>query len=75
MVLEEANSSPFREPGEPVDFTKHVLPILDERCISCHNAPYEKNGRTIHPKAGLRLDNYEWVMKGNLDNTVVEAEI
>lgn len=60
-------------PDEPVDFTNHVLPILDERCFSCHNAPYEKNGRTIHPKAGLRLDTHEWVMKGNLDNTVVEA--
>ena len=44
-----------------------------ERCQSCHNAPYDKNGRTIHPKAGLRLDSYEWVMKGNLDGTVVEA--
>ena len=60
-------------PDEPVDFTNHVLPILEEKCQSCHNAPYDKNGRTIHPKAGLRLDTYEWVMKGNLDDTVVEA--
>ncbi|MDA8775469.1 hypothetical protein N9N13_07050 [Opitutales bacterium] len=60
-------------PDEPIDFTNHVLPILEDRCFSCHNAPYEKNGRTTHPKAGLRLDTYEWVMKGNLDNTVVEA--
>ena len=50
--------------GEPIDFTKHVLPIMEERCISCHSTPYEKNGRTIHPKAGLSLDNYESVMKG-----------
>ena len=61
------------EAGEPIDFTKHVLPIMEDRCFSCHNAPYEKNGRTIHPKAGLRLDTHEWVMKGNLDDTVVEA--
>ena len=60
-------------PDEPVDFDSHILPILADRCQSCHNAPYEKNGRTIHPKAGLRLDTYEWVMKGNLDGTVVEA--
>ena len=46
---------------------------MEDRCFSCHNAPYEKNGRTIHPKAGLRLDTHEWVMKGNLDDTVVEA--
>ena len=61
------------EAGEPIDFAKHVLPIMEDRCFSCHNAPYEKNGRTIHPKAGLRLDTHEWVMKGNLDDTVVEA--
>ena len=60
-------------PDEAIDFKQHVLPIMEERCFSCHNAPYDKNGRTIHPKAGLRLDTYEWVMKGNLDNTVVEA--
>lgn len=73
LAIENAKVSAIPRPDEPIDFTNHVLPILDERCFSCHNAPYEKNGRTIHPKAGLRLDTHEWVMKGNLDNTVVEA--
>jgi len=73
LALESKQVSVLPGPDEPVDFKRHVLPILEERCNSCHNAPYDKNGRTIHPKAGLRLDNYEWVMKGNLDNTVVEA--
>ena len=59
--------------GEPVDFTNHVLPILEDRCFSCHQEPYDKNGRTIQPKAGLALNTYELVMKGNLDNTVVTA--
>lgn len=58
---------------EAVDFTSHVLPILEDRCLSCHKEPYEKNGRTIQPKAGLALNTYELVMKGNLDNTVVTA--
>ncbi len=61
------------KPGEPIDFTSHVLPILEDRCTSCHNEPYEKNGRTIQPKAGLALNTYELVMKGNLDDTVVTA--
>ena len=69
----ESVASVLPKDGEPIDFTKHVLPIMEERCISCHSTPYVKNGRTIHPKAGLSLDNYESVMKGNLDNTVVEA--
>ncbi|MDA8989364.1 hypothetical protein N9H22_02740 [Opitutales bacterium] len=59
--------------GEPIDFTNHVLPILEDRCLNCHNEPYDKNGRTIQPKAGLALNTYEMVMKGNLDNTVVTA--
>lgn len=71
LVIETKKAS-LPGPGEAVDFDAHILPIMVERCQSCHNAPYDKNGRTIHPKAGLRLDTYEWVMKGNLDGTVVE---
>ena len=59
------------EPGEPIDFQSHVLPIIQERCIDCHGAPFQKNGKTINPKAGLRLDTYEMVLKGTLDGTVV----
>ena len=59
------------EPGEPIDFQSHVLPLLQERCTDCHGAPFEKNGRTINPKAGLRLDTYEMVLKGTLDGPVV----
>jgi len=68
-----ANSGSQPKAGEPIDFTNHVLPILEDRCFSCHQEPYDKNGRTIQPKAGLALNTYELVMKGNLDNTVVTA--
>lgn len=73
IALAAEKVSVLPAPGEAIDFKQHVMPIMEERCFSCHNAPYDKNGRTIHPKAGLRLDTYEWIMKGNLDNTVVEA--
>ena len=46
---------------------------MEDRCFSCHQEPYDKNGRTIQPKAGLALNTYELVMKGNLDATVVTA--
>ena len=69
----EKKSGGLPKPGEPIDFTNHVLPILEDRCFSCHQEPYDKNGRTIQPKAGLALNTYELVMKGNLDNTVVTA--
>ena len=54
-----------------VDFTKHVLPIFNERCSDCHKAPFEKNNRTIKPKAGLRLDTFEFTMKGSTDGKIV----
>ena len=32
------------KPGEPIDFDRHVLPILEERCNSCHHAPFDRSG-------------------------------
>ena len=58
-------------PDEPVSFNDHILPLLENRCLNCHGEPYVKNGRTIKPTAGLQLDTYEMVMKGNLDGTIV----
>ena len=60
-------------PDEPVSFTNHILPLLEKRCLNCHGEPYVKNGRTIKPTAGLQLDTYEMVMKGNLDGTIVSS--
>ena len=72
-LAEEKKGGSMPKSGEPIDFTSHVLPILEDRCFSCHQEPYDKNGRTIQPKAGLALNTYELVMKGNLDATVVTA--
>ncbi len=58
-------------PDEPIDFEKHLMPMIEESCMDCHGAPYVKNGRTIQPKAGLRLDSHEWIIKGNLDGPIV----
>ena len=57
--------------GEPIDFNKHLLPILEAKCNDCHAAPYMKGDRKIAPKAGLQLSTYEMVMKGNLNGEVV----
>lgn len=61
------------KPGEPIDFDRHVLPILNDRCDSCHHAPFDRSGRLVNPKASLRFDSYQQVMKGNLDGPVVVA--
>jgi hypothetical protein len=54
-----------------VDFEKQILPILEERCIECHKAPFELNGRIKEPKAGLRLDGAGHIMIGSDDGPVV----
>ena len=54
-----------------VDFQKEVWPILEERCVECHEAPYEKNGIMKQPKAGLRLDGAAYIMHGSDDGAVV----
>ena len=50
-----------------VDFEKEVFPLFEERCIECHQAPREKNGRLIKPKAGLRMDGLAHLMFGSDD--------
>ena len=30
--------------------------------------------RTIKPSAGLQLDTYEWIIKGNVDGTIVTGD-
>ncbi len=57
--------------GEGINFEKQILPILEERCIECHKAPYEKNGRMVNPKAGLRMDGLAHLMFGSDDGLVL----
>lgn len=47
-----------------VDFQKQILPILEKRCLECHKAPFEENGRIKKPKADLRLDAAWAILKG-----------
>ncbi|MDC0368991.1 hypothetical protein OAN13_04775 [Opitutales bacterium] len=54
-----------------VDFEKEVFPLFKERCIECHQAPQEKNGRLIKPKAGLRMDGLAHLMFGSDDGPIL----
>lgn len=47
-----------------VDFEKQILPVLKEKCFSCHEKEKEENGRIKKPKGGLRLDGASFIMKG-----------
>ncbi len=54
----------------PVKFETEVLPFLEKKCVECHRAPYEKDGKTIKPKAGLRMDG-AWAIKAGSENGAI----
>lgn len=56
-----------------VGFEKEILPILEKKCVECHKAPYEKDGKTVKPKAGLRLDAAWAIQKGSENGAVLVA--
>jgi hypothetical protein len=71
LILPALVGLPFFLLGEGVDFEKEILPILQDRCIECHQTPYEKNGRLYKPKAGLRMDGLAHLMFGSDDGPVL----
>lgn len=46
-------------------YAKHIDPIFDSNCVSCHGA-----GKT---EGGLRLDSYDGLMRGGKDGGVIVA--
>jgi len=46
-------------------YARHIHPILDAKCVGCHGASKEH--------AELRLDFYEFLMKGGKDGAVIAA--
>lgn len=47
-----------------VDFKADILPVLEKKCLKCHSAPHEENGKLVKPKAELRLDAAWAILKG-----------
>lgn len=56
-----------------VNFEKEILPFLTKKCIDCHKAPFEENGKKKEPKAGLRLDASWAIVKGSENGPVLTA--
>ncbi|MBB5353332.1 putative membrane protein/mono/diheme cytochrome c family protein [Haloferula luteola] len=47
-----------------VSYLKHVQPIFDAKCVSCHG-PDKAKGK-------LRMDSYEWLVKGGKEGPAFE---
>jgi hypothetical protein len=60
------------EQDAKVDFEARVLPILKDRCFSCHDAgKIGADGKPIKAKAGLRLDGKGWILRGSDERPVL----
>lgn len=56
-----------------VSFEKEILPFFTKKCIDCHKAPFEENGKKKEPKAGLRLDAAWAIVKGSENGPVLTS--
>lgn len=56
-----------------VDFESELLPVLTKKCVDCHRAPYEEDGKKKEPKAGLRLDAAWAIIKGGENGAILTA--
>lgn len=54
------------EPFEATDYSRHIKPVLRERCYACHGA--------LKQKAGLRLDTGKLAREGSEDGAVISPE-
>ena len=54
-----------------VNFEKEIFPIIKERCLDCHQATREENGKKKEPKGELRLDGAWAILKGGENGKVV----
>ncbi len=52
--------------GNEVSFSKDVMPVLQESCLSCH-----KKGGDGYAASGLSVESYEDVMKGTKYGPVI----
>lgn len=59
-----SSSTPPAEKASVAFFTSRVEPILEDRCTTCHG-PEKKKGK-------LRLDSFDYVMRGGKDGVVVK---
>lgn len=52
-----------------VDFEKEILPILDAKCMKCHETEHtDGTGKLKKPKGGLVIDNVEGFKKGGKEH-------
>ena len=63
------------EPQIEIDFETQVLPILQNRCFSCHSAPKtDPSGAITKSKGGVQLDNVKGIEESLYGEVIIAGE-
>ncbi|MDE0086369.1 MAG: hypothetical protein OXU23_11685 [Candidatus Poribacteria bacterium] len=58
-----------------IDFEKQILPILQNRCFSCHSAPkIDADGNVTKPKADVQLDSVKGIEESRHGEVIIAGE-
>ena len=61
--------------GPAVDFAADIWPVIESRCIECHDAPRRlANGRMKRPKGRVRLDSVEAIRASKRGKLIVPGD-
>lgn len=63
------------EPQTKIDFETQMLPILRDRCFSCHSAPKaDPNGTITKPKGGVQLNSVKGIEESLYGEVIIAGE-
>ncbi len=65
-----AATSLFAEVG----FEKEIWPVLQKKCLDCHQAAREVNGKMQKPKGDLRLDTAAFITTGSKNGAIIKPK-
>jgi len=75
LVLLLASATSAAAQGPAVDFATEVWPILEARCLACHDAPQRlADGSLKRPKGRVRLDSLEAIRTSKRGKLVVPGD-
>jgi len=70
-----ASSASVSAQKQSVDFVTEILPILERRCIECHQAPRRlENGRMKRPKGRVRFDSVAAIRASKRGKLIVPGQ-
>ena len=68
----EAQDTPAKPATKKIDFHKQVWPLLEAKCVQCHQAAHvDENGRKRRPKGRVQLDDKAAMLKAKRGKLII----